>query len=148
TMAHEAAHLYYFRIAAASGAPSWYAEGMATQFEGFRWAGSKYVYDRLSRSRLPFLRRAIEQGRLLPLDQIVSADALTLINSDTEKALVFYAECWAFVYFLTQTDQEEHREAFRKYRDAVDSGKAAPLSEFVGDLRALDADFVKFIKRM
>ncbi len=148
TMAHEAAHLYYFRIAEASGAPSWYAEGMATQFEGFRWAGSKYVYDRLSRSRLPFLRRAIEQGRLLPLDQVVSGDALTLINSDTEKALVFYAECWALVYFLTQTDQEEHREAFRRYRDAVDSGKAAPLSDFFPDLRALDADFVKFIKRM
>ncbi len=148
TMAHEAAHLYYFRVAAASGAPSWYAEGMATQFEGFRWAGSKYVYDRLSRSRLPFIRRAIEQNRLIPLDQLVAGEALTLINSDTEKALVFYAECWALVYFLTQTDQEEYRAAFRRYRDAVDSGKAAPLSEFFTDLRALDADFVKFIKRM
>ncbi len=144
----EAAHLYYFRIAAGARAPSWYVEGMATQFEGFEWRGSAYAYNRLSRSRLPFVRQAMEQGRHLPLDQLLQGDALALINSDPEKALLFYAECWAFVYFLTRTNQVEHIEAFQRYRDAVDAGKDAKLQEYFPDLRALEEEFVKFIKRM
>ncbi len=147
TMAHEAAHLYYFRIASGVAAPSWYAEGMATQFEGFEWTGSSYVYNRLSRVRLPFVKQAMNQGRHLPVAELVQGDALTLINSDTDKALLFYAECWALVYFLTQTDLAEYRDGFQRYREAVDSGKPAALAEFLPDLGAVEAEFVKFIKR-
>ncbi|GEM_PF-1764791 len=147
TMAHEAAHLFYFRIAKGLAAPSWYAEGMATQFEGFEWTGSSYAYNRLSRARLPFVKQAMDQRRHIPIAELVKSDALSLINSDTDKALLFYAECWALVYFLTQTEQTEFREGFQRYREAVDSGKPAALTEFFTDLGALEAEFVKFIKR-
>ena len=148
TMAHKAAHLYFFRVATLSSVSSWYAEGMATQFEGFQWAGDGYVYDRLSRSRLAFVKQAMEAGRHLPLDQLVAGDALTLINSDIERALLFYAECWAPVHFLTMTQQEEYRAAFQKYRDAIDAGSSCSLTDCFPDLQALEADFVKFVRRL
>ena len=90
----------------------------------------------------------MEAGRHLSLDQLVAGDALTLINSDIERALLFYAECWALVHFLTMTQQEEYRAAFQKYRDAIDAGSSCSLTDCFPDLKALEADFVKFVRRL
>ncbi len=148
TMAHEAAHLYFFRVAPNSQCPSWYAEGMATQFEGFRWDGKAYVYDRRSQERVPFVRQAASNGRQMPIDQLIAGDALTLINSDHEKALLFYAECWGLVYFLSETDNPKYKAAWEKFREEMDSGKQANFAEHFTDLKGLEAEFVKFVKRL
>ncbi len=148
TMAHEAAHLYYFRVRPAGRPPSWYTEGMATQLEGFTWKGSEYAFDRVSASRLPFLKESIRKSRLLPLDQLLAGNALSLINSDPEKALVFYAQSWGLFYFLTNTNRADLRDAFEKYRKSIDAGTDRPLSDFLPDLKKLEADLTKYIEAM
>ncbi len=148
TMAHEAAHLYFFRVRPSSRPPSWYAEGMATQFEGFEWKGAEYAFNRVSASRLPFLKESIRKGRLIPLDQLLAGNALTLINSDAEKALVFYAEAWGLFYFLTHTNQVELRAGFEKYRKSIDAGTERPMTEFLPDLKQIEADLVKYVDAM
>lgn len=148
TMAHEAAHLYYFRIAAAARPPSWYAEAMATQLEGFYWDGKAYVYDRVSQSRLPFIQQAVRGERHLKLDELLGGDALKLINADSEKALIFYAECWAFFYYLTHAADPKDKEAFDKFRENIDKGGQRDLKGYFRDPVKLEENFLKFVKGM
>ncbi|MBI2920868.1 MAG: hypothetical protein HYY18_07250 [Planctomycetes bacterium] len=145
TMVHEAAHLYYFRIAPKAAPPSWHAEGMATYFEGFSWDGKSYRFDFVSESRLPFARDAVKAGKHIPLADVFGGDALALINSDHNKALLFYAECWALNLYLTQTDNRAYREGYAAYRKAVAAGGSEPLSKFIPDVGQLERDWMRFV---
>src|SRR6185503_3665640 len=78
TMSHEAAHLFFFRVAPAARPASWFAEGMATAFEGFSWDGKAWSFNFVSDSRLPFVRDAMKAGRQIPLADLLSGDALAL----------------------------------------------------------------------
>ena len=145
TMVHEAAHLYFFRVAPSARPQSWFAEGMATYFEGFGWDGKTYKFNFVSESRLPFVRDAMKGGRHIPLKDLLGGDALTLINSDSTKALLFYAECWGLNYYLSQTDNRKYREAYLEYRKAVASGGQKALTDFFPDATQLEKDWVQFV---
>ncbi len=112
TMAHEAAHLFYFRIAPKARPPSWYAEAMATYFEGFSWDGKAFQFDFLADGRLPYVRDAIKAGKQIRLADLLRGEALDLINQDTTKALLFYAECWSLNFFLSHTTDTAWRGAY------------------------------------
>ncbi len=146
TMSHEAAHLFYYRVAPSARPPSWYAEGLATQLEGFGWDGARYVFDRVSLSRLPFLKQAARAAELFTIDQLLTGDALQLIKQDTERALTFYAQCWALVYWLTEAAPAEAAEAFGRYRESVDGGSARDFKGFFKDPTRMEADYLKFVK--
>ncbi|MCC6740298.1 MAG: tetratricopeptide repeat protein [Planctomycetia bacterium] len=148
TMVHEAAHLYFFRVASGARPPSWYAEAMATYFEGFNWDGKTYRFTYVSESRLPFVRDAMKGGRHIALKDMLGGDALQLINSDSQKALLFYAQCWSLNYYLSQTENRPYREAYAQYRKAVASGGAKSLLEFFPDVARLEADWVRFVSGM
>ena len=145
TMIHEAAHLYYFRICSPSALPSWHAEAMATYFEGFKGAGATWKFNFISESRLAFAREAMLDKKQIPLADLLAGDALNLINSDAAKANLFYSECWALNYFLSQTDNASYRDAYKEYRKAVESGKKPSLGDFIKDLAKLEKDWTVFI---
>ncbi|MBI2920866.1 MAG: hypothetical protein HYY18_07240 [Planctomycetes bacterium] len=145
TMVHEGAHLYFFRVQPAARPTSWYAEGMATYFEGFGWDGKTYKFNFISDSRLPFVRDAMKGKRHIALDALLGGDALALINSDSQKALLFYAECWALNYYLSQTENRKYREAYLAYRKAVAGGTGPSLFEFFPDAVQLERDWVEFV---
>lgn len=148
TMVHEAAHLFWFRVAPGAKAPSWFAEGMATAFEGFTWDGKTYAFTFVSESRLPFARDAMKAGRHLPLADLVAGDALTLINNDPQKALLFYAECWSLHYYLTHAPSKATRDAYAEFRKSVARGNTDPLTKFFPDAARLEKDWVEFVKGM
>ncbi|KAF0241060.1 MAG: hypothetical protein FD180_4647 [Planctomycetota bacterium] len=145
TMAHEAAHLYWFRVAPAGRAPSWFAEGMATYFEGFDWDGKTWKFGGVPDSRLPRIRDAMQEGKHLKLDELWKGDALALINNDSQKALLFYSECWALNYYLSETENKTYRAAFADYRKAIANGRDEPLSKFIPDLDKFEKDWVRFV---
>jgi tetratricopeptide (TPR) repeat protein len=145
TMVHEAAHLYYFRAFPAGRPPSWHAEGLATYFEGFDWDGKKYRFGGLSEGRVAFARDAMKGGRHIPLKDLLGGDALGLINSDMQKALLFYAECWALNYYLSVTENKAYREAYLGYRAETGKGGTKTLADFFPDMAKLESDWVKFV---
>jgi tetratricopeptide (TPR) repeat protein len=148
TMVHEAAHLFWYRIAPGAKAPSWYAEGMATYFEGFSWNGSKYTFNHVAESRLPFVREAVKSGKQMPLKDLLAADALALINSDTQKALLFYAQCWSLNFYLSVTENKAYRAAYAEYRKAVENGQPKTLLDCFPDAAKFESDWVKFVGGM
>ncbi len=145
TMAHEGAHLYWFRVAPGAKAASWFAEGMATYFEGFDWDGKAWTFGAVPDSRLPRIRDAMQDGRHIPLADLWKGDALALINNDAQKALLFYSECWALNYYLTETSNTAYRAAWVEYRKAVTAGRDEPLSKFIPDMDKLEKDWVRFV---
>ncbi|MEK7467955.1 MAG: tetratricopeptide repeat protein [Planctomycetota bacterium] len=145
TMVHEAAHMYFFQVAKSARPPSWYAEAMATYFEGFNWDGKAYKFNFVSESRLPFVRDAMKGKRHIPMADMLAGDALALINSDSQKALLFYAQCWALNYYLCQTENKEYRAAYAEYRKGVASGAGKTLMEYFPDAARLEADWVRFV---
>ncbi|MCC6740299.1 MAG: tetratricopeptide repeat protein [Planctomycetia bacterium] len=145
TMVHEAAHLYWFRVAPAAKAPSWFSEGMATYFEGFSWNGSRYSFNHVAEARLPFVREAMKAGRHMPLKDLLAADALALINSDSRKALLFYAQCWSLNFYLSVTENKAWRNAYADYRKAVTAGQPKTLLDFFPDAAKLESDWVRFV---
>ncbi|KAF0245359.1 MAG: hypothetical protein FD180_1674 [Planctomycetota bacterium] len=145
TMTHEAAHLFYFRICSPSSIPSWHAEGMATYFEGFKGAGASWKFNYISESRLAFAREAMLDKKQISLAELMAADALKLINSDASKANLFYSECWALNYFLSQTDNAAYRDGYKAFRKAVETGKPEALSKFIPDQEKLEKDWTVFI---
>ncbi|MCE9583240.1 MAG: DUF1570 domain-containing protein [Planctomycetes bacterium] len=145
TMVHEAAHLYYMRLAPGAKDPSWFAEGMATYFEGFEWDGKIWKFGAVPESRLPRIRSAMQDEKQIPLAELFKGDALTLINNDAQKALLFYSECWALNYYLTETSNKAYRAAWAEYRKAIAAGRDEPLGKFLPDLTQFEKDWVRFV---
>ncbi|MBI2922894.1 MAG: DUF1570 domain-containing protein [Planctomycetes bacterium] len=144
TMVHEAAHLYYYRTATVARQPSWYMEAMATYFEGFQGSTGSWKFTFLNDSRTALARTALSGSGFIPLKDLLSGDAGTLINSDTSKALVFYSECWALNYFLTRTSDKAIAKAYREYRDAMAAGKDEPFTKYFPDLPGLEKKWRDF----
>ncbi|KAF0243686.1 MAG: hypothetical protein FD180_3156 [Planctomycetota bacterium] len=138
TMVHEGAHLYYFRTSSPSALPSWHAEGMATWFEGFEGSSGAWKFNFSNASRAAFAKEAASGAGWIPLRDLLESDAGKLINADSTKALVFYAEAWSLNAFLTQTGDAKLRDAYKQYRDALASGKAEAFSKFFPDMEALE----------
>lgn len=99
---HELAHLYFFAVAPAV-MPDWYAEGFAETFGGqgtFTWDGTVLtVGGRMATARIAAMRAA-----LVPLRQLVDVRIAVLLAADRERALAFYAQCWALARYLRQPD--------------------------------------------
>jgi tetratricopeptide (TPR) repeat protein len=148
TMIHEASHLFYFRVSPAARPPSWYAEGMATWFEGFAWDGAAWTFSHISDARLPFARDAMKAGRHIPLKELLAGDAMQLILADPSRALLFYAECWSLHYYLSRTDDRSARTAWAEFRKAADSGTPRPLLDYFPDPARIEKDWISFISGM
>jgi tetratricopeptide (TPR) repeat protein len=148
TMSHELAHLFWFRVSPAARTPSWLAEGMATAFEGFQWDGRGYRFTFVSESRLPIVRAAAKAGRHIPLKEALEADALALINADPQRALLFYAECWSLHWFLTTTTNGAWKAGYAEFRKEVARGGHPSLERALGDLGAVEKEWIAAVSGM
>jgi hypothetical protein len=153
---HEGAHqlVHHFTLMQTEGrrvpAAYWFQEGVGTYFESFRRrVDGEVVMDPGSHSlRLPALRQALQmEGRkdFIPLSMLVGmtvdefwdwfergmvADPAEV----TRRAQIYYAESWAFVHFLRQSDPRL-RMVFEQYcrRELSGAGSKAALEELLRD---------------
>lgn len=146
TMVHEATHLF-FSLAFPGQPPSWLAEGMATYFEGFNAdASGSLTFHHRPPMRAAQFRLALAEKRVFKLEEMMSSNAGVLINSSAEKALVFYAQCWAFFYYLQQADVAQ-KGKFDAFIAAIAKGEKATLAKALGvELAALDQAFIEYMK--
>ncbi|MBI3272602.1 MAG: hypothetical protein HYZ53_26670 [Planctomycetes bacterium] len=122
TMVHEGCHLFYGRSNPASDAPSWYHEGMATNFEGYTWDGKKLTFTFISPWRLPWVKPAFKSGNYLPLAEFLDGDAGAAINKGVQDSTVFYSQAWALYYFLGHTPNPDLKVKWQKLKQKYDSG--------------------------
>jgi hypothetical protein len=93
-------HYFKYRL------PSWLDEGVATLFETCQYKQGVFEFrpqDNLM--RLGTLRKVIQQGRMIPVEQLITlnpAQVLEGYNGDGDAAMAFYAQNYAMVRFLRE----------------------------------------------
>lgn len=124
--AHEGWH-QFVQTAFADPLPVWLDEGLACYTEGFRWRVTDPDRPEFlawaNEERFDQLRAAAGTGRLMGLDELVQARPQDLIDTDQggQAALTYYAQCWALIQFLMESDGGRRRPGLeRLLRDAQD----------------------------
>lgn len=162
---HELSHLHIHSMTRAK-MPSWYSEGFAELFGGqgtFTWDGSKLkVGGLLADFCLTPLRK---RDSRFTLDELFSSDALDLFATDRDRAFQFYAQSWAFLFYLRNVAEKEVQDKLLRWEDQCfgtaagakvadpDGGDPKPaqelfLSMVVEDHPLLEAEFHAWLDRL
>lgn len=155
---HELTHLYFWCCSPVR-MPDFYAEGLAETFGGqgtFVWDGKALtVGGPMRRDRVDAVKKAP-----LPLRDLVAANALQLLGSDHDKAMVFYTQAQLLQRFLATPDcpwrarfgwwEDECRGALRGTESTLRQGSVAPAEQsfqrlFGEDLGDLEKAFFAWL---
>ncbi|MCF7958063.1 MAG: hypothetical protein K9M57_06395 [Phycisphaerae bacterium] len=123
-LAHEAWHQYnnnVFRY----HLPAWLDEGLATQFEAYRWKGGKVIFDaRLNGGRLFALKKSIRSGQFFSISELLQLDAgkiLSVSKQETShhgksnpRVVAYYAQIYALTRFLQEYNYSYYLAGFDK----------------------------------
>lgn len=126
--AHEGWHQYTQRTFKQE-LPLWLEEGLAAYMEGFIAdpAGDSHVFKPWANpERFEQLSAAARNGTLMPLTRLLELTPASLLSSDTDAALTYYAQTWALVHFLHDTYPDQlaralHDAAAGNLRAAIDA---------------------------
>jgi hypothetical protein len=151
---HELAHLFFFGSSPVA-MPDWYAEGFAESFGGqgsFQWDGKRLsIGAAMQKHRIEAMKAAP-----MPLRELLAANASALLAADHQRAMVFYAEAWAFQRWLLGADnpwrerfvawEAECRGALPGVQSTARFGDAGPAQAaferaFGAELDAIDKAF-------
>jgi len=144
SVAHEISHqvLSY----AVYGPPVWLDEGLA-MYAGLDPDTGRYRAGSINAAAVRTCARAIEEGRLVPVETLVTMDysAFHLTKDEWQH----YAQSWALVHCLMHSKHPQLRGKFRRYLDELKRGRNAleALDERY-DLDALQDEYVKYIKAL
>jgi hypothetical protein len=109
---HELTHLFVFSMTRAV-LPSWYAEGFAELFGGqgtFTWDGQELqTGGMMAAFRLEPLSK---RENRFTIEELLQADAIKLFAENRQHAFHFYAQSWAFLYFLRNHADKPQRMLF------------------------------------
>jgi len=130
TLAHEGWH-QYIRVQVGDALPPWLDEGLACTHEALEFAGQLRFTPQRNTFRTDSLRKALKDGRLFSLRQLVNAEAGRLLRDDRAFwTQTYYAQAWALVTFLQHDAGHGKATALARLLDDVASGS------FVARVRA------------
>jgi len=151
TIIHEGSHVYHYLAAPQLRAPSWFAEAVATQFEGFIWDGKTLTVNYLSQSRFKWIKSKIQEKGVFSLHDMMSKNAIELINENSFGAMTFYSQSWGIYYYLNHTPIQNYRTKFQLFVRKMNNGEYmgqednAFLSVFENDLPNLEKNWKEYI---
>ncbi|HEV3005546.1 MAG TPA: hypothetical protein VGX78_13865 [Pirellulales bacterium] len=145
-MFHEGTHAYMFTRFGTCG-PPWYMEGMA-ELLGTHALGAdgprlgvfpSHADDVRSWGRIGLVRRAVADGRVLPLSEVMAYGPRAHLESEP------YGWCWAAAAFLD--GHPRYRERFRKLPAELshDDFNGRVRTVFADDWRELDEEWRVFV---
>jgi len=114
--AHEGWH-QYTQATFRHHLPVWLEEGIACYMEGFRWhseqRGVPIFRPWANAERFDTLRRVHARGDLVPLEDLLVSRPQELVNTSGDATVAYYAQTWALVHFLHESDSGRHAEALK-----------------------------------
>ena len=151
TIVHEATHQIAFNCGLHtrfSDCPMWFSEGLAVYFEVLD--RSKGTTIGLNRVRLPQFQKYLRRRPSDSLETLLTDDKRL---RDAKQAENSYAEAWALTYFLLHKHPDRYVDYLKTLAekkpmvwDTADQRLAEFKAAFGGDLKKLDAEFVRFAK--
>lgn len=127
---HELTHLYFFGCSPVR-MPDWYAEGLAETYGGqgtFAWDGKKLTTGGPMRAD----RIAAVKAKPLPLRELLTGDAMQLLQTDRDAGMRYYAQCQLLQRFLLR-DDSPYRARFLWWEDEVRGKLAGASTSRLGD---------------
>ena len=157
TMIHEATHQVAFNVglhARIGENPKWVVEGLATVFEpdGIRDSSKgRSIRNRINRERYVWFQNFVKKRRKPDsLAAFVQGDDLFRTN-----ALDAYAQAWALSFFLIETRARDYagflkKTANRDHMTQLTRQERLRVfsSSFRGNTKLLEAEFLRFFKRL
>ena len=134
---HELTH--YFLSRAVVNRPVWLSEGLAEYFSTADIRNDEIVLGALSPERLQLLRTE----RLLPLEELFAVDSSSPYYNESRKANVFYAESWAFIYYMMHGD---YTDGFKRYIEASTTSEVNLLDYVKVKPNELENQFASYLR--
>lgn len=156
TIVHEATHQIAFNCGLhtrLSDCPLWFSEGIATYFETPDLTSAK-GWRRLGELNQGRLSQFVSYLNRRPADSLATLIADDKRFRDPRQNLDAYAEAWALTYYLMRQHPKQYVAYLRllsQKKPLVWDEPATRLDDFkqtFGDPARLDADFVRYMKRV
>ena len=131
-MAHEGWHqfsneLFKFHL------PAWLDEGLATNFEAYKWESGRVIFDaRFNSSRLYALKQTLMQDEMFTIADLLMLDAGHVINyaahdshysTSHPKVAAYYAQLYALTRFLCEYNYGQYLLAMRALLEDAYAGQ-------------------------
>ncbi len=148
--------------------PLWMEEGIATYMEGYisHPDGLPKFRPWANLERYHTLREAVRVNGLLPLDTLIGRTPQSFLHESKSRLLVYYAQVWALMHFLTEGENGRHRLALQEVlMDAargrlavaalgsrggpggVRLGPAVLRAYFDPDIEAFERAYLQFVRK-
>ena len=116
TIFHEYVHFIINTNFGRSTVPQWFNEGLAEYYSTFAIENDQVAKLGLTREEHLYL---LQQSKLIPLDQLFAVSNRQLHAQGDHSRSIFYAESWALIHYLIQTNKGE---GLSKFLNAVMNG--------------------------
>jgi TonB family protein len=134
---HELTH--YFLSRSLVNRPAWLSEGLAEYFSTAEIRNDRIILGALSSERLQLLRTE----KLLSLEQFLAVDSSSPYYNESRKANVFYAQSWAFIYYMMHGD---YAEGFKRYIEASSKSEVNLLDHLKVTATELESEFTGYLR--
>lgn len=143
-LAHEGWHQFAERFFACR-LPAWLDEGIATNFEAYRWERGQVHFDpTANRNRLRVLAQAAADQRLFSLAELVGYDAGRLLDRAPEEpnrypeeklspAAIYYAQIYALVRFLREENRGQYAARLERLLAAARAGRLPLTADLLAE---------------
>ncbi len=111
--------------------PVWLEEGIATYMEGYRWdrQRTRAIFQPWRNfERFDALRRASNESRLLPLEDLLNTTPQEQLALSDDNALAYYGQVWALIHFLREGAGAKYAPGLA---DALHDASVAHLTQHI-----------------
>jgi hypothetical protein len=126
--------------------PLWVTEGIAEFYSTFQVDKQAVTLGIPVVNHIMYLR----QSSMIPLKDLIRVDHHSPAYNERDKQGIFYAESWAFMYYMIWADKRERQPQFMQFIKLVTSGIPAEQAfqgAFQKDFKKVEEELYNFIKR-
>jgi tetratricopeptide (TPR) repeat protein len=134
---HELTH--YFLSRSLVYRPAWLSEGLAEYFSTADIRNGRITLGMLSPERLQWLR----PEPILPLKEFFAVDSSSSYYNEARKANAFYAQSWAFIYYMIHGD---YADGFKQFLEAATKSDVNLLDYLKVSEGRLETDFKNYLR--
>lgn len=147
TIFHEYVHLLLNNAFGPAGVPAWFNEGLAEYYSTFAIERGQDVKLGVPIGNHLLLLRSSE---MIPFETLFAMDSRSIHSNSREAVGLFYAQSWALVHFLIQSENGKHLPSVGKFLEL--SGTGLPIRDafqqaFGMDFAAAQRELKKYTKQ-
>ncbi|MBO0911929.1 MAG: tetratricopeptide repeat protein [Acidobacteria bacterium] len=128
------------------GLPLWLEEGLAEFYGNTTFERNQATYGSIDRNQL----RTLQQGRLIPISTLVTADQSSPLYNRQEHAGLFYSESWALVHFFSVAPGVRDQQLINKFLSTLDEtdDPVEAANQTFGDLTRLGQRLEEYARQL